>query len=156
MPGASPDRRRAREATLWFVDIPYYVHWCACLFTLIPAVVGTVLVPLVDLVLGRAAHLPMALYLWTYALGLVVCGYGILVRRRWFHVREIDVHVAGLDPSFDGFRVAHLSDLHIGSNTPKSWGIRWARAANAGCRTSRSSRAISSRAGRSSTTTSRR
>jgi predicted MPP superfamily phosphohydrolase len=45
-------------------------------------------------------------------------------------VRELDVHVDGLDPSFDGFRIAHLSDLHIGTNTPKSWGLRWARAAN--------------------------
>jgi predicted MPP superfamily phosphohydrolase len=129
MPGAA-DRRRTSTWSHRLVDIPYYVHWCACLFTLIPAVVGTLLAALVDVVRGEAPHLPMGLYLWTYAIGLVVCGYGILVRRRWFHVREVDVPVDGLDPSFEGFRVAHLSDLHIGTNTPKSWGLRWARAAN--------------------------
>jgi predicted MPP superfamily phosphohydrolase len=129
MPGAA-DRKRASEWSLWAIDIPFYIHWCACLFTLVPAIVGTVLVPLLDAATGRPVGLPMGLYLVTYLLGLVVCGYGILVRRRWFHVREIDVAVHGLDPSFDGFRVAHLSDLHIGTNTPKSWGLRWATAAN--------------------------
>jgi predicted MPP superfamily phosphohydrolase len=74
--------------------------------------------------------LPTGAYLWTYASGLVVCAYGILIRRRWFVVRELDVKVEGLDPSFDGFRIAHLSDLHIGTHTPKNWGSRWTRAAN--------------------------
>lgn len=132
MPGAAPDRRRKTALGTLLVDTPYYIHWCACLFTLIPAVVGTMIAPLVDVVLGRPPAAPMGLYMWTYLFGLVVCGYGILVRRRWFHVREVDVPVHGLDPAFDGFRVAHLSDLHIGSNTPRSWGMRWARAAN-GC-----------------------
>jgi predicted MPP superfamily phosphohydrolase len=39
--------------------------------------------------------------------------------------------VRGLDPAFDGFRIAHLSDLHIGTLTPRSWGLAWAQAANA-------------------------
>jgi len=130
MPGAATDRQRASEASLWLVDVPYYVHWCACLFTLIPSIAATLIVPAMDVAAGRAPHLPMAFYLWTYVAGLVVCGYGILIRRRWFHVREIDVAIPGLDPSFEGFRVAHLSDLHIGSTTPKRWGLRWARAAN--------------------------
>ena len=129
MPGAA-DRRRDESWSVWVVDIPFYVHWCACLFTLVPAIVGTLLLPIVELARGRPPELPMGLYLWTYLLGLVVCGYGILIRRRWFHVRELDIPVDGLDPSFDGFRVAHLSDLHIGTNTPRSWGMRWARAAN--------------------------
>jgi predicted MPP superfamily phosphohydrolase len=130
MPGGHTDRRRESQLSVWLVDIPYYVHWCACLFTLIPAILGSFIAPIIDVVRGGTPEVPMGLYLWTYALGLVVCGYGILIRRRWFHVREIDVPIDGLDPSFDGFRVAHLSDLHIGTNTPKSWGLRWARAAN--------------------------
>jgi hypothetical protein len=93
-------------------------------------VVGTVLAPVIDLVRGVPVELPMGLYMWTYGLGLIVCGYGILIRRRWFHVREVEIPIDGLDPTFDGFRVAHLSDLHIGTNTPKSWGLSWARAAN--------------------------
>jgi predicted MPP superfamily phosphohydrolase len=129
VPGAH-DRKRESRVSFWLVDTPYYVHWCACLFTLIPAIVGTVVGPIVDVVRGVPPELPSGFYMWTYLLGLLVCGYGILIRRRWFHVREVDVPVDGLDPSFDGFRIAHLSDLHIGTNTPKSWGLRWARAAN--------------------------
>jgi hypothetical protein len=30
----------------------------------------------------------------------------------------------------DGYRIAHLSDLHIGTVTPASAGLRWSRAAN--------------------------
>jgi len=130
MPGASTDRKRSSSLSVWAVDIPYYVHWCACLFALIPSIVGSILSPILDVARGLPVEVPMGLYLWAYGTGLVVCGYGILIRRRWFHVREIDVPVDGLDPSFDGFRVAHLSDLHIGTNTPKSWGLRWANAAN--------------------------
>ncbi len=131
MPGSGPDRHRDSQLSLWLVDIPYFVHWCACLFTIVPATLATLLAPAVELAMGESLHLPMPFYMWTYAAGLIVCGYGILIRRRWFHVRDIDVPVHGLDPVFEGFRVAHLSDLHIGSTTPKSWGHRWVRAANA-------------------------
>jgi predicted MPP superfamily phosphohydrolase len=55
----------------------------------------------------------------------------VLVRRRWFVVEEIEIPLDGLDPAFDGFRIAHLSDLHIGMTTPRAWGERWTRAANA-------------------------
>ena len=34
-------------------------------------------------------------------------------------VRHVDVDVAGLDPSFDGLRIAQLSDLHVGPHTPR-------------------------------------
>jgi hypothetical protein len=37
--------------------------------------------------------------------------------------------VDGLPAAFDGLRVVHMSDLHIGTLTPKSWGERWVRAA---------------------------
>jgi predicted MPP superfamily phosphohydrolase len=112
------------------VDLSYFVHWCACLYTLFPAIFESIGVPLYDLATGAPPHLPTRAFLFTYLSGLVVCAYGILVRRRWFVVREIDVRVADLDPAFDGFRIAHLSDLHIGTHTPKSWGQRWVRAAN--------------------------
>ena len=126
----SPDQRRTSSVALYLVDIPFYVQWCACLFTIIPAVIASIAIPVSDLVRGMPVALPAGFYMWTYAMGLLVCGYGILIRRRWFRVRELDVEVFGLDPSFDGYRIAHLSDLHIGTNTPKSWGERWTRAAN--------------------------
>ncbi len=123
-----PDRRR-HELLVRLVDIPYFVHWCAAVFTLVPAVVATLLVPVLDIARGAPVHAPMGAYMWSYLSGLVVCGYGVLVRRRWFRVVERPVPVPGLDPRLDGLRIAHLSDLHIGTLTPKSWGLAWSRAA---------------------------
>jgi predicted MPP superfamily phosphohydrolase len=114
-----------------FVDVPYFVHWCAALWTLIPSAVATLLGPVVDLARGAPVGVPHAAYMWSYLSGLVVCGYGVLVRRRWFRVVEREVRVTGLDARFDGLRIAHLSDLHIGTLTPKAWGLAWSRAANA-------------------------
>jgi uncharacterized protein len=124
-----PDRRR-NGAMVRFVDIPYFIHWCAALWTLIPSVVETLCVPLVEVMRGLPVRLPMGAYMWTYLSGLVVCAYGILVRRRWFRVIEREVRVPGLDVRLDGLRVAHLSDLHLGTLTPKSWAMAWVRAAN--------------------------
>jgi predicted MPP superfamily phosphohydrolase len=125
-----PDRRGRHPLVLRLVDIPYFIHWCAALWTLIPAAVATLVAPLVQLARGEAVHLPMAVYMWSYLSGLVVCGYGVLVRRRWYRVVEREVRVEGLDARFDGLRIAHLSDLHIGTLTPKSWGMAWSHAAN--------------------------
>jgi predicted MPP superfamily phosphohydrolase len=125
-----PDHPR-HPAIVRLVDIPYFVNWCAALWTLIPALVESLVLPLVDLARGASVHLPVGAYMWTYLSGLVVGAYGVLVRRRWFRVVTRDVKVAGLPAAFDGLRVAHLSDLHVGTLTPRSWGLRWARAANA-------------------------
>ncbi len=113
------------------IDIPYFVHWCAALWTLIPAIVLSVVLPLVDLARGLPPAVPVGAYMGAYLSGLVVSTYAILVRRRWFHVVTRDVKVAGLPAELDGLRIAHLSDLHIGTLTPRAWGLRWARAANA-------------------------
>jgi predicted MPP superfamily phosphohydrolase len=125
------DSRGRHPLLVGAVDIPYFVHWCAAVWTLIPAVVVTLGAPLVDLVRGVPVALPLGAYMWTYLAGLVVCGYGVLVRRRWFRVVEREVRLEGLPRAFDGLRIAHLSDLHVGTLTPKSWGMRWAGAANA-------------------------
>lgn len=111
---------------LWLVrlvDEPYYVHWTACVFTLVPSLVALVVCAVAGLSISAAM-------MWIYLVGLVVCGYGVLVRRRVFGIERIEVAITGLDPSFDGYRIAQLSDLHIGGMTPRSWGERWARAAN--------------------------
>lgn len=124
-----PDRRRNATLVRW-VDIPYFIHWCAAVFAFIPSCLATLAVPLVAWVRGEPARLPLPWYMASYLLGLVVCGYGVLVRRRWFRVVERPVAIPGLDPRLSGLRIAHLSDLHIGTLTPRSWGLAWARSAN--------------------------
>lgn len=125
-----PDRKR-HEGVVRFVDVPYFIHWCAAVWTLIPSVVATVVAPLVDDLHRVPIGLPMGFYQWAYLSGLVVSAYGVLVRRRWFRVVERAAWVPGLDPRLDGLRIAHLSDLHIGALTPIGWGLRWAHAAAA-------------------------
>jgi predicted MPP superfamily phosphohydrolase len=125
-----PDRRGRHPAIVRLVDIPYFIHWCACLWTLIPAAVATLVVPIVDLARGSAPHVPSTVYMYAYVTGLAISGYGVLVRRRWYRVAEHDVRVPGLDPRFEGLRIAQLSDLHIGTLTPRSWGLAWSRSAN--------------------------
>ncbi len=125
-----PDHPR-HPAIVRLVDIPYFVHWCAALWTLLPALVVSLVLPVVDLARGIPVEAPVAAYMWMYLSGLAISGYGVLIRRRWFRVVDREVRVAGLPDAFDGLRVAHLSDLHVGTLTPRSWGLRWARAANA-------------------------
>jgi predicted MPP superfamily phosphohydrolase len=115
---------------VWLVDVPYFIHWCACIWTLLPTLIAALVLPLVQAARGESPQLPTGFIMWTYAVGFVLAAYGIVVRRRWFVVQELDVRVAGLDPKLDGYRIAQLSDLHIGTTTPRAWGERWARAAN--------------------------
>jgi predicted MPP superfamily phosphohydrolase len=125
-----PDRRGRHPAVVRLIDIPYFIHWCACLWTLIPAVVASLVAPAVDLAHGVPVHVPTTAFMYAYLSGLTVAAYGILVRRRWYRVVERDVPVAGLDPQLEGLRIAQLSDLHIGTLTPLSWGLAWSRSAN--------------------------
>jgi len=117
------DRPRSPWLTS-LIDEPYYVHWTACLFSLVPSILAAIVCPI------AGWSLPVA-FMWIYLVGLVVCGYGVLVRRRVFVVQKVEVPITGLHPSLDGYRIAHLSDLHIGAMTPRSRADRWVRAANA-------------------------
>ena len=42
-----------------------------------------------------------------------VVGYGALIERLDFHVREVDVPVPNLPGGLDGLRLLHLSDIHL-------------------------------------------
>lgn len=127
---ASEDWHRPWWQT-WFVDLPYFWHWCTCVFCLVPSFVYLMLEPMIDFARGAPIGPSAGYFMWTYAAGLVVCGYGCSLRRWFFVTRRVDVKVRGLDPRLDGFTIAQLSDLHIGALTPLWWGMRWARAANA-------------------------
>jgi hypothetical protein len=61
---------------------------------------------------------------------LVLAAYGVFVRRRWVRVRRLEVPIAALPVGLDGYRIAHLSDLHIGTLTRAGEASRWVAATN--------------------------
>jgi uncharacterized protein len=118
---ARPDRP-ITTARLVLVEEPYYAHWCAALLSCPLFAVGALLA------LPRGAPFG-ALALGAYAVGLGFATYGVVVRRRWIRVRTIDVPIPGLDAAFDGYRIAQMSDLHIGGLWPRARTRRWVRLA---------------------------
>jgi predicted MPP superfamily phosphohydrolase len=128
--------RRLRAARLdrpippWrlvLVEELYFAHWCAAVASCPLFLAGA---------LGLAAHAIFAgaaglgarigaAALASYAAALAISLYGVFVRRRWVRVRTLDIPVAGLGEGFDGYRIAHLSDLHIGYLWPRPRAERW-------------------------------
>ncbi len=115
----------------WLVDLPYFWHWCTCVYCLVPSIVYLLVEPIIDAIRGVPIGPSPGFFMWTYATGLVVCGYGCTARRWFFVTRKIEIPVRGLSPELDGYTIAQLSDLHIGAFTPLWWGQRWVTAANA-------------------------
>lgn len=113
------------------VDEPYYAHWCACLASAVPIALGCVVAPLVELARGLPVALPTSFALATYLTFFVIAAYGVLIRRRLVQLNRVDVGVDELPRGFEGYRIAQLSDLHIGGNTPKERASRWVEMANA-------------------------
>jgi hypothetical protein len=123
--GMIMDGRKSRARVL-FVDMPFYVEWTASGFAFFPALLGAIGLGIA----GNAPAIP-GMVMWTYVAMLAVCGWGVLVRRFWFVTKHIEIAVDGLPRAFDGFRIAQLSDMHIGAYTPRQWGDRWVKKANA-------------------------
>ena len=119
------------EWLLRVIDVPYFVHWCAGFGTTLVGVVVLLVSPLVDLARGAAVHFPSDGLALGYFGPLALCAYGVLFRRRVFQTRRFEIAIEGLSAEFDGYRIVQLSDMHIGALTPKSWGMRWVRRANA-------------------------
>ncbi len=101
----------------------YYAHWGACLLS------SVLLVPGVALFFAGVAELG-ELALSAYCASLLVGTYAVFVRTRLPRVRSIDVGIEGLDAAFDGYRIAQLSDLHVGSLFPAAAAARFVAAAN--------------------------
>jgi predicted MPP superfamily phosphohydrolase len=125
-----PDRARSSLA-LHLVEEPYFAHWCAALGACLPIVIYGAIKLVVLAALGQSLELPTTFALVAYAVALALAIWGIFVRRRWVLTRELDVTIPGLPREFDGYRVAQLSDLHIGGFTPPSWGDGWIKRSNA-------------------------
>lgn len=52
--------------------------------------------------------------------GATLGAYAFLVEPRWLQVTRTPIHVRGLHPDLEGFRIALLTDLHAGEGTPLS------------------------------------
>ncbi len=125
---------RARRLLL---EEPYLAHWCAsfltpALFLLLLVATLAVGTTTVELVLGCRDGPELAcvsslgdLWLCSYAVALAMGIWAVMVRRRWLRVRRLELPIAGLDLAFDGYRIAQLSDLHVGSMCPRQWLRRW-------------------------------
>jgi predicted MPP superfamily phosphohydrolase len=129
--------RRARNdapiatARLLAIEEPYFVHWCATVLAGVLFIVGALGAGLSSAV-GLVARVDVGeIAAAAYVASLAVAAFAVVVRRRWLRVRELDVAVPGLPPAFDGYRIAQLSDLHIGSYCPRGRAERWVRRANA-------------------------
>lgn len=122
---------RKHDLRVRLIDIPYFVHWCACVFATLSGALYLVVGPLAELLIGGHLRVRSDAFVALYVAGLAVAAYGVLFRRRVFLVKRHDVAIRDLDPRLEGFTIAHLSDLHIGSLTPKSWGLRWSARSNA-------------------------
>jgi predicted MPP superfamily phosphohydrolase len=125
-----PDRPRSRLA-LHLVEEPFFVHWCAALGSCAPILAYGLVKSAVLFVRGLPFEPPTTFALAAYAAAFAMAFWGVVVRRRWVRTRELEVVIPGLPAAFDGYRVAQLSDLHLGGLTPPHWGEAWARLANA-------------------------
>jgi len=124
---ASADRPVHRLRRL-LVEEPYYAHWCALIVATPLWIAGTSIAMMTSFVVS-ATHVPTSgsLAIAAYVAGFALASWGVFVRRRAVRVRTIDVPIRGLPRAFDGYRIAHLSDLHIGALCPREDAERWSR-----------------------------
>ena len=128
------DEPRARWITRGF-DEPLFVHFGASTLSLLLSPVCA----LVALVLGawHGAIWRAGFDYWRlsegylYAFGFLLSIWAVWIERRFVRIRRMDVPIANLPPEFDGYRIAQLSDLHVGSFDPKSRALEWAALSNA-------------------------
>ncbi|OQB17610.1 MAG: putative metallophosphoesterase [Deltaproteobacteria bacterium ADurb.Bin207] len=111
-----PDKPRPA----WRVDAlerPYFVH------------VASVHVSAVGW-LFNILNLQWKIDLWlgpfvAYFMALWVFGWGSFVTSRRLRIRHLTLSVYGLPAAFEGYRIAHISDIHLGGFTPPSQVANW-------------------------------
>ncbi|MFO0613576.1 MAG: metallophosphoesterase [Polyangiaceae bacterium] len=101
----------------------FFMHWGAAIASVPLSFVALPLALALDV---RAS----AALLAAYAVGTAVACFSVFVRPRLVRVREIVVPVEDLPAPFDGYRIAQLSDLHVGSLCPSTVIAGWVRTAN--------------------------
>jgi predicted MPP superfamily phosphohydrolase len=125
------DEPRPRWVTRW-VDEPLFVHFGASMFALLASPLAVLGALLAALLVGAGVLPTWRLIVgYTYAFGLALSVWAIWVERRWVRIREVSVSVVDLPAAFEGYRIAQLSDLHVGSFDPKSRALSWVQLSNA-------------------------
>ncbi|MCC6214264.1 MAG: metallophosphoesterase [Polyangiaceae bacterium] len=122
------DRKRPPWLTR-LIDEPLFVLWGAALLS-VPLFVGSCELSLLGSVAGWA---PFDLNLAAgvaSAAGLALSAWGTWVERHRVRVVERELVVPGLPAAFDGYRIVHVSDLHIGSFHGLARGLGWIERAN--------------------------
>ena len=91
-------------------------------FNIISLLMATVLILLLDLAVAGVAALFGASFkcffvkgLWSLLLPWLAWTYGTMVERNCFRVKRVEVESSRLPASFDGYRVVHISDMHLNS-----------------------------------------
>jgi len=113
-----PDHPRPRWLIRW-VDEPVFVHWGACVISFPLSVAAHLLAMNGALV---AAGL--------YGFGFLVAGWAVWGGRRFVRVSRVGVEHARLPEAFEGYRIVHLTDLHVGSFDDLERAREWVRKAN--------------------------
>jgi len=128
------DAPRPRWITRWF-DEPLFVHFGASTLALLLSPLCALLALALGAWQGSLARAGFEYWRlsegYAYAFGLLLSAWAIWIERRFVRIRRMDVAIAGLPPEFDGYRIAQLSDLHVGSFDPKSRALEWAAMSNA-------------------------
>jgi predicted MPP superfamily phosphohydrolase len=68
---------------------------------------------------------------FAYVAGFLVAAWSVYVSRRRVRITTVQVGVPGLPAALSGYRIVQLSDLHVGSFSPRSEALGWAAKANA-------------------------
>lgn len=103
--------RPISETRRRLLELPFFVHWCASVFAFLSFLLVMIGWAAFGITLERAANLSLYCYLG----GLAVCGWSVLIRPEWVSVRTVRIELDGLPKEFDGYRLAQVSDVHVGS-----------------------------------------
>ena len=128
------DQPRSRWITK-LLDEPLFAHFGASAFALLMSPLCALLA-LALMLAGRAPGFGAlgsfrATEGYAYAFGLALSIWAIWIERRWVRIRHVDVAIADLPEAFEGYRIAQLSDLHVGSFDPKARALEWVALSNA-------------------------
>jgi uncharacterized protein len=123
------DRIRPSFRVRW-LELPYFAHWCAASLAWM-WMVGVGLIWLGVWVFRGTGPFSMPQQaLFSYAAGLAVSLWGIVIERRRLAVTHLRMAIRGLGRGFDGYRIVQMSDLHLGSFVSQSMASKWVDVAN--------------------------